>query len=60
MKGLKNLRIRRKQSSGQCVGFNVVIPRLINQRLKSIEIRKDLTDEWEKNRGVKPGNEFAI
>ena len=31
----------------------------INQRLKSIEIRKDLTDEWE-NRGVKTGNEFAI
>lgn len=31
----------------------------INQRLKSIEIRKDLTDEWE-NRGVKEGIEFAI
>ncbi len=31
----------------------------INLRLKSIEIRKDLTDEWE-NRGVKEGNEFAI
>ena len=31
----------------------------INQRLKSIEVRKDLTDEWE-NRGVKQGNEFAI
>lgn len=31
----------------------------INQRLKSIEIRKDLTDEWEK-RGVKKGQEFAI
>ncbi|MFH0987775.1 MAG: BRO family protein [Parcubacteria group bacterium] len=31
----------------------------INQRLKSIEIRKDLTDEWE-NRGVKEGVEFAI
>src|SRR5258708_5740864 len=30
----------------------------INQRLKSIEIRKDLTDEWE-NRGVKKGQEFA-
>jgi len=26
----------------------------INQRLKSIEVRKDLTDEWE-NRGVKQG-----
>lgn len=31
----------------------------INQRLKSIEIRKELTDEWE-NRGVQKGNEFAI
>jgi hypothetical protein len=30
----------------------------INQRLKSIEIRKELTDEWE-NRGVKQGQEFA-
>ncbi|MDR2342830.1 MAG: hypothetical protein LBD84_07325 [Campylobacteraceae bacterium] len=30
----------------------------INQRLKSIEIRKELTDEWEK-RGVKKGQEFA-
>lgn len=31
----------------------------INQRLKSIEIRKALTDEWEK-RAVKEGREFAI
>ena len=31
----------------------------INQRLKSIEIRKELTDEWE-TRGVKQGLEFAI
>jgi hypothetical protein len=31
----------------------------INQRLKSIEIRKALTDEWERN-GVKEGLEFAI
>ena len=30
----------------------------INQRLKSIEIRKELTDEWE-NRGVQTSNEFA-
>jgi hypothetical protein len=30
----------------------------INQRLKSIEIRKELTDEWE-NRGVGKGQEFA-
>ena len=31
----------------------------INQRLKSIEIRKFLTDEW-KERGVSDGREFAI
>lgn len=31
----------------------------INQRLKSVEVRKELTDEWE-NRGVKKGQEFAI
>jgi hypothetical protein len=30
----------------------------INQRLKSIEIRKELTDEWKK-RGLKVGQEFA-
>ena len=31
----------------------------INQRLKSIEVRKELTDEWD-NRGVKKGQEYAI
>ena len=31
----------------------------INQRLKSIEVRKELTDEW-KERGVKEGVEYAI
>ncbi len=31
----------------------------INQRLKSIEVRKELTDEWE-TRGVEKGMEFAI
>jgi hypothetical protein len=31
----------------------------INQRLKSIEVRKELTDEWE-NRGVNKGQGFAI
>jgi hypothetical protein len=31
----------------------------INQRLKSIEIRKELTDEWN-NRGLKEGQQFAI
>ena len=30
----------------------------INQRLKSIEIRKELTDEW-KNRGLKEGQQVA-
>src|SRR5665647_2482450 len=30
----------------------------INQRLKSIEIRKELTDEW-KSRGLKAGMQFA-
>jgi BRO family, N-terminal domain len=30
----------------------------INQRLKSIEIRKELTDEWKK-RGMKAGQQFA-
>lgn len=30
----------------------------INQRLKSIEVRKELTDEWER-RGVQKGQEFA-
>jgi hypothetical protein len=31
----------------------------INQRLKSIEIRKELTDEW-KSRGLQEGQQFAI
>lgn len=31
----------------------------INQRLKSIEVRKELTDEWE-NRGIQKGQEYAI
>ena len=31
----------------------------INQRLKSIEVRKDLTDEWQE-RGMKEGSEYAI
>lgn len=31
----------------------------INQRLKSIEVRKELTDEWDK-RGMKEGLEYAI
>jgi len=31
----------------------------INQRLKSIEVRKELTDEWDK-RGIKKGQEYAV
>ena len=31
----------------------------INQRLKSIEVRKDLTDEWDE-RGIEKGLEYAI
>ena len=31
----------------------------INQRLKSIEVRKELTDEWD-NKGIKKGLEYAI
>jgi len=31
----------------------------VNQRLKSIEVRKDLTDEWQ-DRGVREGLEYAI
>ncbi len=31
----------------------------INQRLKSIEVRKELTDEWQE-RGMKAGLEYAI
>ena len=31
----------------------------INQRLQAIQVRKDLTDEWE-NRGVERGAEYAI
>ena len=31
----------------------------INQRLQAIQVRKELTDEWE-NRGVKKGAEYAI
>jgi len=31
----------------------------INQRLKSIEVHKELTDEWER-RGIKKGQDFAV
>lgn len=31
----------------------------INQRLQAIQVRKELTDEWQ-NRGIKQGTEYAI
>jgi len=31
----------------------------INQRIKTIEVRKELTDEWKKS-GVKEGQEYAV
>ena len=34
-------------------------PEWINQRLKSIEVRKELTDEWDV-RGIQKGQEYAI
>jgi len=34
-------------------------PEWINQRLKSIEVRKELTDEWD-DRGIQKGQEYAI
>ncbi|MCD4671422.1 MAG: hypothetical protein K8R77_02055, partial [Anaerolineaceae bacterium] len=34
-------------------------PQWINQRLKSIEVRKELTDEWQRS-GVEKGLEYAI
>lgn len=34
-------------------------PEWVNQRLKSIEVRKELTDEWNRS-GVKQGKEYAI
>ena len=34
-------------------------PEWINQRLKSIEVRKELTDEWD-TRGIQKGQEYAI
>ncbi len=50
------LAINRAIQSYQKKGYD---KKWINQRLKSIEIRKELTDEWQ-NRGVKEGLEYAI
>lgn len=47
--------IDRAMENYQKLGYSTA---WINQRLKSIEVRKELTDEWE-NRGVKQGQEFA-
>lgn len=47
--------IDRAMENYQKLGYSTA---WINQRLKSIEVRKELTDEWE-DRGVKQGQEFA-
>ena len=47
--------IDRAMENYQKLGYSTA---WINQRLKSIEVRKELTDEWE-NRGIKQGQEFA-
>jgi hypothetical protein len=47
--------IDRAMDNYQKLGYSTA---WINQRLKSIEVRKELTNEWE-NRGVKQGQEFA-
>jgi hypothetical protein len=47
--------IDRAMENYQNLGYSTA---WINQRLKSIEVRKELTDEWD-NRGVKQRQEFA-
>jgi uncharacterized protein YukE len=47
--------IDRAMENYQKLGYSTA---WINQRLKSIEVRKELTDEWEQ-RGVKKGQDFA-
>ena len=47
--------IERAMENYQTLGYSTA---WINQRLKSIEVRKELTDEWE-HRGVKQGQGFA-
>ena len=47
--------IDRAMENYQKLGYSTA---WINQRLKSIEVRKELTNEWE-HRGVKQGQEFA-
>jgi len=50
------LTIERAMETYLCKGYT---REWINQRLQSIQVRKDLTDEWE-DRGVKRGFEYAI
>ena len=49
------LTIERAVQSYRRLGYN---ENWINQRIKSIEVRKALTDEWDKS-GVKQGKEYA-
>ena len=49
------LSIEQAMMDYKCLGYSDA---WINQRLKSIEIRKDLTDEWKK-RGLQEGVQFA-
>lgn len=49
------LTIKRAMQEYRALGYS---ENWINQRLKSIEIRKDLTDEW-KRRGLQEGVQFA-
>ena len=47
--------INRAIQNYRCLGYS---ENWINQRIKSIEVRKALTDEWDKS-GVKVGREYA-
>ncbi|KGN98625.1 antirepressor [Porphyromonas macacae] len=49
------LSIEQAMKDYKCLGYS---DNWINQRLKSIEIRKELTDEWKK-RGLQEGIQFA-
>jgi hypothetical protein len=49
------LSIEQAMTDYKCLGYS---DNWINQRLKSIEIRKELTDEWKK-RGLQEGVQFA-
>lgn len=49
------LTVNRALQESKALGYS---DNWINQRLKSIEMRKDLTDEWKKH-GLKEGVQFA-